>query len=78
MVPGVNITAANVDTGATRTAVSNDAGQYQLPNMQPGTYTITAEKSGFVTVREDRITLDARQERRVQPDAGCCRRSANG
>ncbi len=70
IIPGVSVTATNVDTAANRTAVSNDAGQYQFPNMQPGTYSITAEKAGFAIVKADRVTLDARQERRVDLTMG--------
>ena len=69
-LPGVRVTAANMDTGATRTETSNDSGQYQFPNMPPGTYAITAQKSGFVEVKTDRVTLDARQERRVDLKMG--------
>ena len=63
VIPDVVVTATNVDTGTARTATSNGSGQYQFPNMQPGTYAIVAEKSGFATVKTDRVTLDARQER---------------
>jgi hypothetical protein len=70
IIPGVTVTATNVDTATTRTAASNEAGQYELPNMQPGTYTITAEKPGFAAVKTDRVTLDARQERRVDLTMG--------
>ena len=65
VIPDVVVTATNVDTGTVRTATSNGAGQYQFPNMQPGTYAIVAEKPGFATVKTDRVTLDARQERRL-------------
>ena len=70
VIPGANITAINLDTATTRTVISNNAGQYLFPNMQPGTYSITAEKSGFGTVKADSVTLDARQERRVDLSMG--------
>lgn len=70
VIPGVSVTATNLDTETTRTATSNEAGQYQFPNMQPGTYSITAEKAGFATVKTDRVPLDARQERRVDLTMG--------
>lgn len=65
VIPGVTVTATNMDTAAARTTISNEAGLYQFPNMQAGTYSIAAEKPGFATVKTDRVTLDARQERRV-------------
>ena len=70
VIPDVLITATNVDTGTTRTATSNGAGQYQFSNMQPGTYAIVAEKAGFATVKADRVTLEARQERRFDLTMG--------
>ncbi len=70
IIPAVTVTAMNVDTATTRTATSNDAGQYEFPNLQPGTYSITAEKTGFATVKTERVTLDARQERRVDLTMG--------
>jgi hypothetical protein len=69
-IPGATVTATNLDTGTTRTAESNSTGQYQLPNMQPGTYSITAEKAGFASVKADAVTLDARQERRLDLSMG--------
>jgi hypothetical protein len=70
IIPGVTVTATNMDTAATRTAMSNNSGQYELPNMQSGTYSITAEKPGFATVKTEGVTLDARQERRIDLSMG--------
>ena len=47
VVPGVQIVATRVVTGAKFTTVSGDAGQYTAPFLPPGTYTITAEVAGF-------------------------------
>ena len=46
-VPGVTVTATNTDTGATRSAVSDAIGFYRLPALEPGTYQVRAELSGF-------------------------------
>src|SRR5579859_2825209 len=70
IIPGVTVTATNIDTATSRTVISNNAGQYEFPNMQPGTYSVTAEKPGFATVKADAITLDARQERRIDLTMG--------
>ena len=48
-VPGATVTVTNSDTGATRTAVSDGIGFYRLPALEPGTYTVRAELSGFTT-----------------------------
>ena len=38
VVPAVAITLENVDTSATRTAISNEAGIYSFPSLSPGNY----------------------------------------
>lgn len=47
LVPGVRITLTNVATNATRQTTTNEAGFYAFPALQPGVYTIRAEKEGF-------------------------------
>ena len=44
-IPGARITATNVNTNATRTAVTNGAGIYTFPSLQPGVYNVRVEKS---------------------------------
>ena len=66
LLPGVTVTATNVDTGVTTSALSNAEGIYLLPFLMPGRYTVSAELMGFKKlVREgvevriaDRIVLD--------------------
>src|SRR5678815_3589718 len=47
LIPGVTITAKNVNTGITTTQLTNESGVYSFPVLQPGTYEISAELSGF-------------------------------
>ena len=47
VLPGVSVTLENEATGITRTAVSNAVGEYVFANVQPATYTVSAELSGF-------------------------------
>lgn len=47
VLPGVTVTIDNEDTGVSRTAVANAVGEYNFANVQPGTYTLRAELSGF-------------------------------
>ena len=47
-MPGVTVTARNEGTGLTRTAgVSSANGEYTINQLPPGTYTLSAELSGF-------------------------------
>ena len=47
VLPGVTVTLSNEDTGGSRTAVANAVGEYNFATVQPGTYTLRAELSGF-------------------------------
>lgn len=49
-LPGVSVTATNVETNASRTAVTMSSGYYEIPLLRPGTYRISAELSGFQSV----------------------------
>jgi len=46
-IPNVQVTAQNTRTGVALTNVTNEAGVYVFPSLQPGTYRLTAESSGF-------------------------------
>src|SRR5262245_59888522 len=46
-LPGVTVTATNVDTGLTRSTVSDNDGTYLITLLQPGTYRVDAELAGL-------------------------------
>ena len=60
VMPGVRITASNVATGAEVTGSTDSACAYEL-TLQPGTYTVIAETSGFEAGIADLIELAAGQ-----------------
>src|SRR5437667_12391248 len=47
VVPGVEITVTQTDTGAKRTAMTDETGSYILPNLPLGPYRLEASKEGF-------------------------------
>jgi hypothetical protein len=49
MVAGAEITATNQSKGTISKTTSNSAGEYNIPELVPGVYTVTAEHSGFST-----------------------------
>jgi len=49
VIPGVEVTATDQDTGTVRRAITNDEGYYVLQSLKPGTYTISASLAGFKT-----------------------------
>jgi len=46
-VPQANVTAANEATGAARTVKTNGDGDYSVPLLPPGSYSVTVEAAGF-------------------------------
>src|SRR5438132_4992609 len=57
VLPGVEITAIQTDTGITRTAVSDETGAYILPNLAVGPYRLEAALPGFRTFIQTGIVL---------------------
>ena len=57
VLPGVTITAKNIETGLTRSAVTEASGEYRVPALPPGTYTVTAALNGFGTETRPDIVL---------------------
>src|SRR5438128_9179380 len=47
VLPGVVVTVTNVDTGETRSVVTNDRGVYRAPLLPLGAYRLSAELQGF-------------------------------
>src|SRR6266852_6961790 len=43
----VRLTITETNTGISRTSQTNESGNYVVPDLPPGTYTVTAELSGF-------------------------------
>ena len=57
ILPGVTVTARNVETGLSRSAVSQTAGEFRIPALPPGTYTVITELSGFAVETRPDIVL---------------------
>ena len=63
VVPGVSVTVENVETKATRTAVTGDSGTYQIALLPPGRYRVRADLQGFRSEERD-LTLVVSQNAR--------------
>jgi hypothetical protein len=57
IIPGATVTAKNIETGLTRTAVTDSQGEYRLPSLPPGRYSVSTELSGFSTETRPDIVL---------------------
>ena len=58
VVPGATVTARNVDTGISRSAVTETDGTYRIPVLPPGGYEFTAKLAGFGAVRRAGVRLN--------------------
>ena len=57
VVPGVTVTVTNVATNATVTVVSDGQGFYRASALEPGTYTVTTELSGFMKIEQREVAV---------------------
>src|SRR5215471_15740764 len=57
VLPGVSITATNNATSVVSTAVSNEAGAYNIQSLIPGTYTVSGELPGFQKYNYQNVVL---------------------
>ena len=65
VVAGATVTVKDVERGVTRTLITGDSGEYNAPNLLPGTYAVRAEAKGFKAVERPNILLEVGKEIRV-------------
>jgi Carboxypeptidase regulatory-like domain len=62
LLPGVTVIISNVETGLSRTIVTDERGWYRAPALPPGRYDLRAELQGFGSVVRSGLTLTIGQE----------------
>src|SRR5262249_60127324 len=65
LIPGVEVTAKNINTGITDTRVTNESGNFVFPSLQPGSYTLSAALAGFQTAVYNNVALGQGQQVRL-------------
>lgn len=65
VVAGATVSVIDVDRGVTRTLTSDDAGEYNAPNLTPGNYTVRAEAKGFKKLERQNVVVEVGKEVRV-------------
>ncbi|HUA18890.1 MAG TPA: TonB-dependent receptor [Bryobacteraceae bacterium] len=60
-VPGANVQATNVETGAVYPVASTAAGNYTISNLPVGTYTLSVKVQGFKTYTHTNLAVTAAQ-----------------
>jgi hypothetical protein len=61
VIPGATVTIKNNATGVTQSLVTNGEGAYAAPTLNPGTYTVTIEITGFKKAEYPEVRLLAGQ-----------------
>jgi uncharacterized membrane protein len=64
-VANASITVTNLDTGLSRTMTTSGDGQYVVPDLRIGRYTVRAAAAGFKTTEQQNITLQVGDRARV-------------
>ena len=64
-VPGATVTATEINTNLSRTAVSNETGYYIFSNLKDGTYRVEAELQGFKKFLREGVKVDVNTTVRV-------------
>lgn len=67
VLPGVEVTVTHVETGLTRTTITNEAGVYALPNLPLGTHRLEASLPGFRTYVQSGIVLQVNSSPVINP-----------
>ena len=62
VVPGATITITNLDTRASQRLVTNTAGYFEAPLLQPGSYEVTVTMTGFKTLTQTGLVLAVGQQ----------------
>ena len=72
VLPGVTVTATNVDTNTPTSTVTNETGVFRIPYLNPGRYTLTAELEGFKKLERAgvEVRVGGPLEHRPEPVAG--------
>src|SRR5688572_23157622 len=67
VLPGVEITATQTDTGIVRNTITNESGFYVLPNLAVGPYRLEASLPGFRTYVQTGIVLQVNSDAVINP-----------
>ncbi len=64
-VPGTKVRASNLATGLTRATLTDDTGEFRVPELPIGDYSLSVEKEGFQTTTLAHVSVGVAGEQRV-------------
>src|SRR5215207_9151580 len=62
VVPGASVTVRNTGTNKEDTATTDDSGRFKVANLQPGTYAVTVNASGFSPTTNENVVVEVGRE----------------
>src|SRR6267154_707301 len=65
VVASAAISLTNLETNAKREVLTGETGDFEIPDLQRGTYRLSATAAGFKTFVADQIILEGSQIRRI-------------
>jgi hypothetical protein len=65
VLPGAKVSIIDTQRGLARSLTTDEAGEYNAPNLIPGTYTVRVEAPGFKTLDRQNVALEVNKEVRV-------------
>jgi len=65
VVPNAKVSITEVNTGVVKTTTTNESGNYNFPDLPPGTYKVSVELSGFKRAEQSGIDVLVNTSRRV-------------
>jgi hypothetical protein len=61
VIPGAEVVLINENTGVSRTTQTNERGEYNFPNLDPGTFTLKATLQGYKTYEQQGLRVGTQQ-----------------
>ncbi|HUO31833.1 MAG TPA: TonB-dependent receptor [Bryobacteraceae bacterium] len=58
IIPAATVELTSIERGTVSSSVTNEAGLYLFPTVQPGDYRLTVQKEGFKQSQLDKVTVD--------------------
>src|SRR5688572_7021081 len=65
VMTGVPVVATNVNTNVRSSAVSDESGNFQIPNLQPGMYQVEVQSPGFKRFVRQNVPLEIDRQLRI-------------
>src|SRR5678815_5344385 len=66
VVPGAAVTVKNIGTNKEDAATTDDTGRFKVANLQPGSYSVTVNASGFSPMTSENVVVEIGRETNLE------------